>query len=488
MAKGKVYLVGAGPGDVGLLTIKGKEVIESADVVIYDALVGHGVLALIPKSAQLIYVGKRAGNHAVKQEDINKIILEKALEGKTVARLKGGDPFMFGRGGEELELLVKENIPYEIVCGVTSAIAAPAYGGIPVTHRDYASSLHIITGHTKAGEGSTIDFDALVRLDGTLVFLMGITSIRLICEGLKNAKMSGEMPCAIIQEGTRGVQRKLISTLDNLEKDAVEKGIKAPAVIIVGRVCKLGEQFEWFEKMPLFGKRIVVTRPKELNSTFIKELRSLGADVIELPTICTREIEGLEFFDNINDCTAFAFTSIIGVKTFFKKLVESGRDIRDYAGVEFYAVGKMTKREIEKMGVRVSLTPEIYSGEALGKEISGGKIAILRAKEGASGLTEELAKKNIPFIDIPLYETYYETPLPEVIAEIERGVDYIAFTSASTVTGFVNCVKTLNISEYTALCIGEQTAQKARECGFKVKIAKEATTSSMVDFIRGEVV
>ena len=237
MKTGKVWLVGAGPGDVGLFTLKGMETLQNAEVVVYDSLVGQGILSKIPESARCINVGKRAANHTMPQEQINRVLVEEAKKGYRVVRLKGGDPFLFGRGGEELEELIKEGIPYEVVPGVTSPISVPAYNGIPVTHRDYTSSLHIITGHKKQGEAYDIDFEALVRTKGTLVFLMGVGALKDICTSLLNAGMDKDMPAAILQKGTTARQKRIVATVSTLEDEVKRQGIETPAIIVVGKVC-----------------------------------------------------------------------------------------------------------------------------------------------------------------------------------------------------------------------------------------------------------
>ncbi len=246
--KGKVWLAGGGPGDAGLLTIKTKKLIESADVIVYDALISTEIMSLIPNDKECIYVGKRSGNHVVPQEEINQILLEQALLGKKVLRLKGGDPFVFGRGGEELELLVENGIPFEIVPGITSAVSVPAYAGIPITHRDFTSSFHVITGHARKDGVSRINYDALVQLKGTLVFLMGISSMPSICKGLMDAGMEGTMPAAVLERGTTSRQRKVVSDVAHLVESSERAGIKAPAIIVVGEVCTLEKDFEWAEK------------------------------------------------------------------------------------------------------------------------------------------------------------------------------------------------------------------------------------------------
>ena len=288
---GKVTLVGAGPGDPGLLTRKGLEALQNAEVVVYDRLVGPAILALMPEHAEQINVGKQASHHPIPQDQINRILLDKALEGKNVVRLKGGDPFLFGRGGEELELLVQHGVPFEEVPGITSAIAAPAYGGIPVTHRDCCSSLHIVTGHQRAGKELDIDFEALVRTGGTLVFLMGVSALPALCRGLLDAGMAPDTPAATVESGTTPAQRRTSATLADLPRRAAEVGVESPAVIVVGQVCALAEQFDWFDRLPLKGKTVVVTRPKERAGTLSGRLRSLGADVWEYPCIATVPLE-----------------------------------------------------------------------------------------------------------------------------------------------------------------------------------------------------
>ena len=270
---GKVWLVGAGPGDPGLMTLRGREVLESADVVVYDALVSPGVLGLIPDSARLIFAGKRSSNHYMKQSETNRVLLEEALKGNNVVRLKGGDPVVFGRGGEELELLVENSVPFEIVPGVTSAFAVPAYNGIPVTHRDCCSSVHVITGHRREGRDYDIDFDALARTGGTLVFLMGIAALHDILSGLMGAGLPGDIPAAVLEKGTTARQRRVLATVSTLEDACAEAKVQTPAIIVVGKVCALAEDFGWFEKKPLSGTRVIVTRPKELSSSLATLLR-----------------------------------------------------------------------------------------------------------------------------------------------------------------------------------------------------------------------
>lgn len=489
---GKVWLVGAGPSDVGLLTVKGKEILEKAQVVVYDRLVGAGILALIPKEAEVIDVGKRAGNHTMPQEEINRLLLEKAQEGKEVVRLKGGDPFLFGRGGEELELLAEHHIPFEIVPGITSAISVPAYNGIPVTHRDYTSSVHIITGHKKRDEKLELDFEALVRLQGTLVFLMGVSALFDICTGLLQAGIGADMPAAILQQGTTAGQKKIIATVSTLVQEVEKQGIETPAIIVVGKVCALGNRFAWYEKKPLFGKRIIVTRPKERRGTLCGKLRKAGAEVVEMPTIKTVPILENPLlekeFQRLREYQYLAFTSPTGVKVFFDMLKAHHIDIRTIGSAKIAAIGRGTQRELEERGIMCDFLPEIYDGAhlgvLLGKTVKAGeRILIPRAAEGNEQLIKEIKKRTKAEVtDLPIYKTVYET----AGFEPER-VDMAVFTSASTVKGFAKAVSHMEIQNILAVCIGKQTQAEAEKLGMKTVTAKEATIDSLVEICQENV-
>ena len=503
--KGKVWLVGAGPGDAGLFTLKGKKVLEQAEVVVYDKLVGQGILSMIPKQAELIFVGKVSGNHAVPQHEINKILLREALKGRKVVRLKGGDPFVFGRGGEELELLCKNNIPFEIVPGITSAVSVPAYNGIPVTHRDFVSSLHIITGHTKKKEEADIDYEALVKLGGTFVFLMGVSAMPAICRGLLEVGIEPDMPAAILERGTTAHQKRVVSDVTNLPKDAKKAGIKTPAIIVVGKVCALEKEFHWAEDRPLGGLKIAVTRPKDRNSSLADKLSMLGAEIVLMPTIETKELENNKLLEEaINDIRRFdyaAFTSPAGVAAFFNKLREMKKDVRELGSIKFAAIGPATKAAIEKMGIIVDLMPSVYSGKALGELIAsesvewGNKIGrepqilIPRARIGTDEVISPLEQAAIKFNDIAVYDTleaeYAATDEVELshyrlIDFASEDVDYVAFTSASTVRGFTALSGLSDFTGIKAVCIGEKTAEEAQKHGMQCFIAKEATIDSMI--------
>ncbi|EDS12572.1 uroporphyrinogen-III C-methyltransferase [Anaerotruncus colihominis] len=489
---GKVTLVGSGPGDPGLLTIKGREALEAADVVVFDRLISPCVLALIPERAERINVGKQANHHPVPQEQINQILLEKALEGKQVVRLKGGDPFLFGRGGEELELLAAHDVAFEEVPGVTSAIAAPAYGGIPVTHRDFTSSLHIITGHARAGKPLEIDFEALVRTRGTLVFLMGVQSLADICNGLLAAGMAPDTPAAIVERGTLPDQRRLNATVETLPRAAEENGVVSPAVSIIGPVCSLAERFDWFDVLPLKGRRIVVTRPRERAGTLAARLRNLGADVFEYPCIRTVPLVPCPEMEaavaRLTDYEYLAFTSPAGVGCLWDMLERHGSDARALGGVKLAAIGTGTDRELRKHGLRADYIPAVYDAAHLGAglaEICTGRVLILRAELGSPALTEALDRGKISYDDIHCYTTVYESEYAASLkALIQSGkLDLVTFTSASTVKGFAASVGACDFSRITGVCIGEQTAAEAKHHGIPVIVAKRADIDALVDAI-----
>lgn len=495
MQTGKVWLVGAGPGDIGLFTLKGKKVLDRAEVVVYDSLVGDGVLAMIPDGARMIDVGKRAGSHTMPQDEINQVLLAEAQKGHRVVRLKGGDPFLFGRGGEELELLSENGIPYEVVPGVTSSIAVPAYNGIPVTHRDYCSSVHIITGHKREGQEYDIDFDALVRTNGTLVFLMGVTACQDICSGLIGAGMPEDMPAAILQQGTTAKQKRIVATVATLKEEIDRQGIETPAIIVVGKVCQLADGFEWFEKLPLAGYKILITRPRDLISQMAEKLRIQGAEVLELPAIATVPLQNNKelkrALENISDYQWIAFTSPTGVKIFFDEMRFGKMDIRALGGAKIAAIGEGTKRELEKRGFFTDLMPKVYDGEALGKELAevceeGAKILLPRAAIGNHEIIGELSKRSDIIVDdIATYDTTYQQH--QMIDEIkqfeENQIDCAVFTSASTVRGFEKATPGLDYSKVKAACIGKQTKAAADELGMQTRMARKATIDSVVELV-----
>lgn len=494
MEQGKVWLVGAGPGDIGLFTLKGLEVLKKAEVVVYDSLVGQGVLSMIPEEARCIDVGKRASHHTMPQEQINRVLLEEAKKGLRVVRLKGGDPFLFGRGGEELELLTEHGIPYEVVPGVTSPLAVPAYNGIPVTHRDFCSSLHIITGHKRAGAAYDIDFDALVRARGTLLFLMGVTALGDICKGLLSAGMAEDMPAAILQKGTTAGQKRIVATVSTLEEEVARQGIETPAIIVVGQVCSLADRFGWYEKLPLAGWKVLLTRPRDLISGMAAKLRAKGAEVLELPAIRTvpREDQAAlaAALEHIGTYQWLVFTSPTGVRVFFEQMTALGRDIRSLGNVKIAAIGKGTEGKLKDGGLFVDLMPEIYDGDHLGEALAGQcgpdtRVLIPRAGKGNARLVELLEEAGAHVDDVPIYDTVYESQtLIDESREFAGGnIDCAVFTSASTVKGFAESTKGLDYRLVKAACIGRQTMEAAEAYGMTAYMAEKATMDSLVDLV-----
>ena len=483
---GKVWLVGAGPGDAGLLTRKGYDVLQKADVVVYDALVGNGVLGLVPLAARTIDVGKRAANHTMPQEQISQVLLDEALAGNRVVRLKGGDPFVFGRGGEELELLAARGVPFEVVPGITSAVAVPAYNGIPVTHRDFTSSLHIITGHKRAGAAYDIDFEALVRTQGTLVFLMGVRALPDIMAGLMGAGMSSNTPAAVMQEGTTAGQRRVVATVGTLAAEAERARIAAPAVIVVGGVATLAEQFSWYEKLPLAGCRVVVTRPSEFVSAMAQRLRVLGAEVLELPAIATVPIEGNEVlvhaFERIG---SYDFTSPSGVRIFFDEMLDADVDHR-CVRARVAALGQGTASALRKRGFIADLVPGKATGKALGEALAqvvdpADQVLIPRARIGNRELVEALAGAGCAVDDVATYDTVpVASELIDLKTQIECGrVFCVFFTSSSGVHAFAEANPDLDFSCVQAACIGEKTRSTAESLGMHTWMSDEATMDSL---------
>ncbi|MBR5429553.1 MAG: uroporphyrinogen-III C-methyltransferase [Firmicutes bacterium] len=489
---GKVWLVGAGPGDEGLLTLKGRQVLEQADVVVYDALVGPGVLNLIPEQARLIFAGKRAGHHYLRQEETNRVLLEEALQGRRVVRLKGGDPFLFGRGGEELELLAAHNVPFEVVPGVTSALAVPAYNGIPVTHRDYCASVHIITGHRRADHTYDINFAALAATKGTMIFLMGVAALPDICRGLLAAGMAPETPGAVLEKGTTADQRRVSAPLSELTAACERARVQTPAIIVIGDVCTLAEDFSWYEKQPLSGVRVLVTRPKELTSGLARLLREQGAEVLELPAIATRPVadpapvdESIRRLEQ-GGYDWLVFTSPSGVRIFCDRLLEL-TDLRALAGLRLAALGQGTQKALRQYGLKADFLPSRFDGETLGRELAGlcrpgARLLIPRAAIGNPELIAGLRQgPQLQITDLPTYDTVFTTSrLREEKDALENGeIDFAVFTSASTVRGFAAALGDMDYGKVRAVCIGRQTAAAAAALGMSTCVAEQATLESL---------
>ena len=486
---GKVTLVGAGPGGRELLTLAGAAAIEKADAVVFDRLVNEDILGLIPETAVRVNVGKENNHHPVPQDQINEILVRLAKEGKNVVRLKGGDCYLFGRGGEECEYLLENGVPFQVIPGVTSALAAPAFAGIPVTHRDFCSSVHIITAHARAGKPLQIDFDSLVKAGGTLVFLMGLTALEQVMAGLLAAHIAPDMPAAVIENGTRGNQRKVVATVSDLAPQVRAAGLKSPALIIVGKVCTLSDRLDWFTPLPLHGKTVVVTRPRERAGTLAARLREQGANVIEAPCIQTVERENVQpLADALAQRHDWAvFTSPAGVHAAVHALAKLGRDLRALYGMKLAAIGRGTADALAGYGLTADLIPAQYDGEHLADALTaampqGGAALLLRAAAGGQILPEKLKAAGVYVTDVPLYDTEYScAKADELRAMLEAGTaDIVTFTSMSTVEGFVQAVGAADYTGFTALCIGEQTAQAARKYHMNVKIAENATIDAMI--------
>ena len=509
MKIGTVSLIGAGPGDPGLLTLRGCELLKMADVVVYDRLAHPSLLNYARPDAEKIYVGKASAHHSVRQGDINAIILERALSGKNVARLKGGDPFVFGRGGEEAEECREAGVPFEIVPGVTSAIAAPAYAGIPVTHRDAASSFAVITGHERDDSresGARVggvaeqrrDWSKIAHAADTLVFLMGVEALPEIASRLQEFGRDTSTPVALVQWGTWSKQRVVVGTLSTIVEIVREAGLTPPAVCIVGEVVKLRDRLRWFDNLttrPLFGKKIVVTRAREQASQLSELLRAGGADPIELPVI---KIERLQENPDLDRAILFlskydwlVFTSVNAVSIIADRIAELGKDSRIFGGTRLAAIGPATAEALQKrMNLRANFVPSEAVAEAVieqwpDPDMTDRRVLIPRAQEARELLPEKLRELGAEVQVLPIYETVLDSDNREEVLERFRSgeIDIITFTSSSTVKNFVQTLVGDQISRLPELvkgviiaAIGPVTAETAREFGLVPTIVAEEHT------------
>lgn len=446
---GIVYLVGAGPGDAGLLTLRGAELLGRAEVVVYDALVNPSLLRLAPRTAEIIYGGKRSRQHAIPQEDLNQLLVAKAKEGRVVVRLKGGDPYVFGRGGEEAEELVEAGIPFEVVPGISSTVAAPNYAGIPITHRDFCASYQVITGHedpTKAE--SNLDWAQIARTPGTKVVLMGVERIRDIAGELVRHGMPDTTPVAMVRWGTTGRQRSIEGTLATIADVVAAEKFTAPAVTIIGGVVSLRKRLNWFEGRAFFGQRVVVTRTREQASQLSRQLQERGADVLEIPTIKIAPPSDfnplIEAISGIGEYNWIVFTSPNGVSAFFEYFFKAYDDIRCLGMLRIAAVGPATAARLKELHVRVDAMPEEYVASkvagAIAKvdELENLKILCMRAQVANPELVSELELKGAIVDDVACYQTVTETEDRNGAAArlTEEGAEWLTFTSASTVEQF----------------------------------------------------
>ena len=488
---GTVYLIGAGPGDPGLLTLRGKAVLEKADVVVYDRLVSPAILGFCNPKAKMVDVGKMPTHHKVKQSEINKLLVQFAIEypDGVIARLKGGDPFVFGRGGEEALELVAAGVEFEVIPGITSAISVPAYAGIPVSHRGIATSFHIITGHEKAESNGelSLDFETLAKCPGSLIFLMGIANMDFIARRLMECGKDPKTPLAFIEKGTTPYQRTVMATLETAGETIVRENVTAPAITIMGGVVELGKSLAWKKNLPLSGKRLVVTRAAKQSSGITARLTALGAEVIETPMIETRDV-ALSDWDALKNFDQLAFTSVNGVESFFKQLLASGRDIRELAGKKIASVGKITEKKLLEYGIRCDYVPEDHTGEGLGKLLAEkvpadeqSRILLLQGNLADDTLLKLLPKATRWVV----YETLPVAELPEWKKEAVAGADAIVFASTSAVDNFIAATSDVipaqaGISSRLSFCIGRMTEAAAKTHGFETITSDETTMDSLV--------
>jgi len=499
--RGKAYLVGAGPGDAGLLTIKGMKLLSQADVVIYDRLASPRILSYAPRNAEFIYVGKTAGRHAVSQDEINHLIVSKAQENKMVVRLKGGDPFIFGRGGEEAQVLAQAGIPFEIVPGVSSSIAAPAYAGIPLTHRAHAACVTLITGHRKFGvDEIDVNWEGLAKSNGTLVFLMGMTNLPNIVSQLTQHGLSAQTPAAVVQWGTTARQKTVTGVLSDIVQRVKDAGLTSPAVIVVGTVVGLRETIQWFEKRPLFGRRILVTRSREQASELVELLEEKGAECIELPAISVVPVQDVQTTERI--VSAFCgeskvqwvvFTSVNAVRCFFELCFANGLDMRAFGGVRFAVIGSGTANALSAYHLKPDLIPTTFDAEGLVEAfkalgVQNQHILIPKAEKTRDVLVNGLKALGARVEPVTVYENVMPDLAEDVLEALSQKVDVVTFTSSSTVKNLSallpSHVKERLISHTKAACIGPVTGQTARAMGFDVAIQPDtATISALVKAI-----
>lgn len=506
---GKVYLVGAGPGDPGLITVRGLACLRQAEVLVYDRLVSDRLVREAPESAELVYVGKQAGHHTLRQSEINALLVDRARSGRTVVRLKGGDPFVFGRGGEEAAELAAEDIPFEIVPGVTSGVAAPAYAGIPVTHRGMASAVTFVTGHEDPGKPeSDLDWDALAGMRGTLVFFMGVGNLPKIVHALTARGRDPSTPAAAIAQGTVPGQHTATGTLESLARKVEEARIEPPALIVVGDVVELRDQLAWFERRPLFGRRIVVTRTRTQASTLVTKLEELGAETIEMPTIriedpdhwgpVDRALDELDRFDWV------AFTSVNGVERFLRRLFESGRDVRALGRIRLCAIGPSTADALGRYRLRADLTPERYVAESLVDafrdrgDLAGARFLLPRGDLARSVLPEGLRELGAEVIEVTMYRTvapesgeqpFADCGLESSIEDEIGRIDAVTFASSSAVRNFVQMLGQDRarsvLGDAAVMSIGPVTSDRARMLGLRV--AAEAKVHTIPGLVKAMV-
>jgi uroporphyrinogen III methyltransferase / synthase len=473
---GKVFLVGAGPGDLKLITLKGLECIQTADIIIYDNLINKNLLHFAKKGAEIIYVGKEASRHAMPQEDINALLVQKGAGKNMVVRLKGGDPFIFGRGGEEAEYLMEQRIDYEIVPGVTSAISVPAYAGIPLTHRNYASTVAFITGHEDEKKtGSTIRWHELAIGPDTLVFLMGIKNLKTIKERLIKEGKNPNTPACIITSGTLPEQRVVTGALEKIDTIAKQEKIKPPGIIIVGDVVRLREKLAWYERKPFFAKTIAITRAAKQSKKFGEILTEKGAQILYVPTIEITAIEPnrklQKAIAHISDYYVIIFTSVNSVSIFFNNLMEAGKDTRALRGIKIIPIGQATATLLAMKGIAADFIPQSYTSEGIVDIVRKLKIKgnrfLLPGAEGGRGVLAEFIKNQDGVCDaIPIYKT----TLPKKGVSLSEEPDVITFTSSSTVDNFIAIYGKKIFKKTLVASIGPITSETLRRHNIPIHI------------------
>ncbi len=497
-SKGIVYLVGAGPGDAGLITVRGAELLGRADVVVYDALVNLDLLRYARPDAELIYAGKRSNDHAIPQDQLNQLLIDKAAGGKCVVRLKGGDPYVFGRGGEEAGELAAAGVAFEVVPGISSSIAGPNYAGIPVTHRDHCSAFTVLTGHEDPTKDELeIDWAQVAKSPGTKIVLMGVSRIREIAESLVNNGMSAETPVAMIRWATTGRQKTITGTLKTIAEVGEKTGFKPPGLTVIGDVVKLRAQLNWFEKRPLFGRRIVVTRTREQASQLSSRLLELGADVLEIPTIrigppTDRQVIA-DVLLELNAYDWLVFTSPNGVTAFFDLFFKAFADMRDLGGARIAAVGPATAAKLRELHLKVDVTPPEYVAakvtEAMAADgsLDNLKVLLLRAEVANRELPVALESMGAIVDEAPVYKTVPETDdrTGAAVRLLEEGADWITFASSSAVENFharLNLKELLTRHPKIKLAsIGPETSKAIKALDLKVDLeAKEHTIEGLV--------
>ena len=494
---GKVFLVGAGPGDPGLITVKGLRCLKSADTIVYDRLMDPSLLELAPKSAEYIFVGKERGRQALTQDQINELLVSKAQEGKSVVRLKGGDPFVFGRGGEEAIYLSQNNISFEIVPGITSAIAAAAYAGIPVTHRGLSTLFTVVSGSEDPSKPeSTVPWDVLARTGGTLVILMGWTSLNSILETLKNQGMAPDTPVELIQWGTWTKQKTVSGNLSNIMDKGKTAGLSAPVIAIVGSVASLKSQVEWFNPNNIDGRKVLITRSRTQVSRLKKQLEEIGAEPIELPSI---EIAPLEDYTDLDQALSegvhlatrwVIFSSTNAVESVFARLDVLGLDSRVFSNAKVAAIGPATALELERRGIKPDFIPSSSPSETVLNELSNYNWKDMSVLLPVSNIGREVLSEGLNNLGAKVTRIIaYRTITPEGISDkakqlIRDGIDVVTFTSSSTVRNLVNLLDedSTQLSSSLIACIGPITAKTAVDMGLRVDlIAENATVESLVE-------